>query len=138
LQFVVYEPVRDLSGGLFYLEDEMRKFATVAAVLMVLCLPAMAQTRSVTLAWDANPTSDQVTKYSIYQSTIAAGPFTKVADTAATATTYTVIGLSTGTTYYWRLTASNTWAESAPSAVVSATPLLTPGAPQNLRVTPLP
>ncbi len=34
---------------------------------LFLAIPLMAQTGTITLAWDANPTADQVTKYTVYR-----------------------------------------------------------------------
>ncbi len=109
----------------------MKRLILAALFLLLACsLMAQTGTGTVTLAWDANPATDQVTKYTVYRAPAAAGPWTKVQD--VTATTATVTGLSPGI-YFFRVTASNVWAESGPSNVVSTPPPA--GAPANLKVT---
>ena len=82
--------------------------------------PVCGQTATVTLAWDANDPSEQVTKYSVYQATVANGPWAKVAEVSET--TATVAGLTPGV-YYFHVTATNIWQESGPSNIVN-TPAL--------------
>jgi hypothetical protein len=97
--------------------------------LMCFALPLMAA--DVKLQWDdPNAASAAVTKYTMYQATVAAGPFTKVADITAPTKVYTIIGLTPGT-YYFRVTATNSWGESGASNVVN-TPPGTPTSPSNL------
>jgi len=102
----------------------------IATLFLLLVHPLFAQTGTVTLAWDANPAGDHVTKYTFYRAAAAAGPWTKVQD--VTATTATIAGLTPGI-YFFRVTASNVWAESGASNVVSTPPPA--GAPANLKVT---
>ncbi len=99
-------------------------------LFLFLTFPLMAQTGTVTLAWDANPATDQVTKYTVYHAPASTGPWTKVQD--VTATTATVTGLSPGI-YFFHVTASNVWGESGPSNVVSTPPPA--GTPANLKIT---
>ena len=99
-------------------------------VFTLVACSLMAQTGTVTLAWDPNPASDQVTKYIVYRASAAAGPWEKIQD--VTAPTATVTGL-TPAVYFFRVTASNAWGESGPSNVVSTPPPA--GAPTNLKVT---
>lgn len=58
----------------------------------------------------------------IYRSTQAGGPFTLAASLPVTDTLYEDAGLENGVTYYYRLTASKTGAESSPSGLFSAIP----------------
>ncbi len=108
----------------------MKRLILVLALFIFLACPLIAQTGTVTLAWDANPATDQVTKYTVYRAPAATGPWTKVQD--VTATTATVTGLSPGI-YFFHVTASNVWGESGPSNVVSTPPPA--GSPANLKVT---
>lgn len=87
----------------------------LATLSFLLAYPLMVQTGTVTLAWDANPATDQVMKYTVYRAPASKGPWTKVQDVAAT--TATVTGLSPGI-YFFRVTASNVWGESCPSNAV--------------------
>ncbi|MCL5277796.1 MAG: carboxypeptidase regulatory-like domain-containing protein [Deltaproteobacteria bacterium] len=75
----------------------------------------------VSLTWSA---STGATSYNIYKSTTSGGPYTKVGST--TNTSYTVTGLTNGTTYYFVVTAVNSNGESGYSNQASATPLSPP------------
>lgn len=88
---------------------------------------------TVSLAWDSNPSSDQVIRYSVYYLPPGATTFTKLADVLAPTTSYTTPSLSAGT-YSFRITASNATGESVPSNTV-VTPSTPPAAPTNLRIT---
>jgi len=61
---------------------------------LLLAFPLMAQTGTVTLAWDANSATDQVTKYTVYRAQAATGPLAKIQE--VTTTTAAVTGLSPG------------------------------------------
>lgn len=65
---------------------------------------------SIALSWSA---SDTATAYGVYQDGI------RITDTIATS--YTVLGLTPGTTHAFNVTAENAAGESAPSATVNAT-----------------
>ena len=73
----------------------------------------------VSLGWRA---PSFVTSYNVKRSTASGGPYTTIAS-GLTATTYTDSGLSTGTTYYYVVTAENNLGESANSAEVTGTPV---------------
>ncbi|MBI1350148.1 MAG: hypothetical protein GC156_03420 [Actinomycetales bacterium] len=65
----------------------------------------------VTVTWSApaNDGGSSITGYAIQRATNAGGPWTTVtSNTASTSTTYTVTGLTNGTTYYFRVAAINT------------------------------
>jgi autotransporter-associated beta strand protein len=85
-------------------------------------LSASAGDGRVDLAWTA---STGATGYTILRATEAAGPYTAVA-TGVMPTSHTDTGVSNGTTYYYRVVATNDSGASANSAVVSATPAAPP------------
>jgi len=83
---------------------------------------------SLTLLWDA-PTGAEW--YRAYRSTLAEGPFTlKVYEGAVR--TFVDSGLSSGTRYYYRVTAGNQAGEGDPTAVFSE--LTKPAPPDNLEI----
>lgn len=108
----------------------MKRSILTLLLLLFLSLPLMAQSATITLAWDPNDPKDQVAKYTLYRASSANGPWAKVQD--VTGTTTTLSGLVSGI-YYFYVTASNNWGESAPSNIVNTPPPA--GAPSNLRVT---
>jgi fibronectin type 3 domain-containing protein len=81
-------------------------------------LTATASNGSVALTWTA---SAGATSYSIFRGT-AHGAEGSTAIAAATSTSFADSGLANGTTYYYKVTASNTTGTSASSAEASATP----------------
>jgi hypothetical protein len=83
-------------------------------------LRAAAGQGQVSLGWNAN-TEPDLAGYRVYTSTSSSGPFALQASVAITRYLHT--GLTNGMPYYYRVTAYDAGAhESAPSAVVSATP----------------
>ena len=104
-------------------------------------LTAAGGNAQVALTWSA-PTSDggsPITGYDVYEGTTSGGESTTPVNSAplsASATSYTVRGLSDGTTYYFTVKAINAAGPSSASNEVSATPATTPGAPGELSVTP--
>jgi autotransporter-associated beta strand protein len=76
----------------------------------------------VDLAWTASPGA---TGYTVLRATDAAGPYTAVAANV-TSSSHTDTGVSNGTTYYYRVVATNDSGASADSAIVSATPSAPP------------
>lgn len=94
---------------------------------------AHCATRAVTLSWTAS-TSAGVTGYNIYRSsTGAAGSFTLLSTTPATATTYTDPVVTVGQTYTYQVTAvapvcapstptTQACGESDPATVATAIP----------------
>ena len=85
--------------------------------------------KQVTLNWNA---AARATSYSVKGATVIGGPYTTIAS-GLTATTYTNIGLTNGTKYFYVVTASNLGGQSGVSNEASATPLSPPPtAPTNL------
>jgi fibronectin type 3 domain-containing protein len=68
---------------------------------------ASTTSSSLTVEWDA---SANATSYKLYRSTSSSGSFSVVY--SGSATTYTNTGLSSGTTYYYKVTAVNSAGES--------------------------
>lgn len=68
--------------------------------------------------------SSGATGYNVYRAASANGEFQKVSASSVPAATYLDTGLSPGKTYYYKVTASNSVGESAPSAAASATTAL--------------
>jgi predicted phage tail protein len=102
-------------------------------------LSATAGDAQVTLAWKA-PASDggeQITGYNVYEGTSANFKTTdRVA--SSTGTSVTVMKLTDGTTYYFKVTAVNGVGEGPASGAVSAAPaaaVTAPGAPGGLTAT---
>jgi hypothetical protein len=75
----------------------------------------------VSLTWDA---AVSATSYSVKRALASGGPYTLLAS-GLTATSYTDLGLTNGTTYYYVVSASNAIGEGANSAEDSATPDVT-------------
>lgn len=73
----------------------------------------------IDLAWSDN--SGDETGFKIERATNAAGPFTQIATVAANVRTYRNSGLSSGTTYHYRVRATNGSGDSAYSNTASAT-----------------
>jgi fibronectin type 3 domain-containing protein len=91
----------------------------------------------VTLSWTPN-TEDDLAGYSVYRSTSLNGTYTKITPSLISTSNHTDTGLVNGTTYYYRVTATDDIAqESAFSNTVSATPGdPPPAAPTGLTATP--
>ena len=92
----------------------------------------------VTLSWAA-PASDggsPVSGYNVYQGTSPGGETgTPVNGSPVTATSYTVTGLTNGTTYYFKVTAVNAVGEGS-GAEAKAIPVTVPDAPAGLVAVP--
>jgi len=77
------------------------------------------RTGALTVAWDANPPSDNITNYQIRYGTVS-GQYTTALDVGLN-TTATLSGLTAGVTYYVAVAAFNgEW--SSNSTEVNATP----------------
>jgi hypothetical protein len=110
--------------------------ATVTVPTAPTKLAATGSNARVALSWSA-PSSNggaAITGYNVYEGTTAGGESTTPVNgtTLIGATSYTVTGLTNGTTYYLEVSAVNGVGESAKSAEMFATPATTPGAPQSL------
>jgi uncharacterized protein (TIGR02145 family) len=94
---------------------------------------AVSSPTSITVSWSA---VTGASNYRVYRSTSIDGTYTQVGG-SITATSYTNTGLTTGTTYYYRVAAYNSSNGEGPrSEAVSETPRTTPSAPQNFTATP--
>jgi fibronectin type 3 domain-containing protein len=91
-------------------------------------LAAVANGRNkINLTWDDN--SDDELYFSLQRATAAAGPFAEVQKVAAGLEAYTDLGLTAGTTYYYKLAAVNAFGTSAFTSVASAETDAIPAAP---------
>ncbi len=96
---------------------------------------AVAGNTQVVLNWDAPSNGGSaITSYNIYEGTSPGGE-TFLQGTGSTATTFTLTGLTNGTTYYFQVTAVNGVGEGPAFNQVSATPATLPGAPTGLSAT---
>jgi fibronectin type 3 domain-containing protein len=96
----------------------------------LMATPGNAQ---VVLTWSANTTASS---YHVKRSIASGGPYTQIA--APTATSFTDVGLTNGTTYFYVLSAVNSVGESANSSQASAIPVAPtqpPAAPAGLLAT---
>jgi len=96
-------------------------------------LTASGGTSKIDLTWDA---VDKATSYTIKRSTTAGGPYTAIATDIAE-TSYTDTDVTSGTTYYYIVTAVNTGTEITDSNEASAEPTAdqtTPTAEAKLKV----
>ena len=80
-------------------------------------LTATAANTRVALSWNASPGA---TSYNIKSTAVNGGTYTTIANVPTTS--YTNSGLLNGTTYYYEVSALNSFSESANSTAVSATP----------------
>jgi uncharacterized protein (TIGR02145 family) len=76
-----------------------------------------ASATSIAVSWSA---VSGTTGYYVYRSASATGTYTKVGDVTSESASYTNTGLTTGTTYYYKVSAYNGSSESAQSSYVSA------------------
>ncbi|HTT88074.1 MAG TPA: fibronectin type III domain-containing protein, partial [Acidimicrobiales bacterium] len=100
-------------------------------------LTATAGDGQVALSWTA-PASDggsAITSYNVYEGTSSGGE-TLLQSTGSTAATFTVTGLTNGTTYYFEVAAVNGVGAGLVSNEAFATPATIPGAPTGLSATP--
>lgn len=95
--------------------------------------PAFGQQVTVTFEWDANPASDGVTEYNLYES-ISNGPYVQVASVTGDVLTVNQAVNIDGQRHRYVLRAGSPFGESGDSNVVVLT-ARKPGNPRNLRVT---
>ncbi len=88
--------------------------------------------RIVTLAWDANPVTDNVTGY-ILEKAKGTDAFEELAKTGASELEASDTLSGGSGTYRYRVLASNAWGNSEPSSEVSVNTQV-PGSPTNIRV----
>lgn len=79
----------------------------------------------VSLAWAR---STNATLYGVYRATNLGGPYTPLFNTSGFQNV-SVSGLTSGTRYYFQVTALNGTLESVPSSILSVRPMATPNAP---------
>ena len=77
----------------------------------------------IVLIWDS---SSRATSYNIYYSTTSGATKTNGTKITGATSPFTYVGLSNGTTYYYVVTAVNSYGESIESSEVSATPYTLP------------
>jgi hypothetical protein len=94
-------------------------------------LAAIAGNASVILSWNADPGA---TSYNIYRGTTSGGEGTTPVGTS-TSTGFTDTGLTNGTQYYYKISATNSAGTSAQSGEVTAIPTTTsPPPPSTLQI----
>ncbi len=86
---------------------------------------------TVDLGWTDNSSNE--TGFKIFRSTDNIS-FSELASVAVNLTSYSDLGLISGTTYYYKVLAINSGVSSVASAVASATPPILPAAPSGLAV----
>jgi len=86
--------------------------ATPGAPVAPTSLAASAGRRKVTLTWTQS-TSANITTNNVYRALVNGGPYTRTASVAAT-TSYTDSSVTTGTTYYYVVTAVNSGGLESP------------------------
>jgi hypothetical protein len=91
---------------------------------------AAASATSVNLNWADNSSGE--TGFKIERKTGSGGTWAQITSVGANVTTYQDTGLTTQTTYYYRVRATNAGGDSAYSNQVSATPPSIPVPPNNL------
>ncbi|HEY3399725.1 MAG TPA: fibronectin type III domain-containing protein [Geothrix sp.] len=98
--------------------------ATTPAAVTIPAAPsnltaAAVSTSGITLAWTDNASNES--GFKVERSTSASGTYTQIALNAANVVTFSNSGLAASTTYYYRVSATNSAGDSAYSAVASAT-----------------
>jgi fibronectin type 3 domain-containing protein len=80
---------------------------------------------SVTLDWSASASGTAIGYY-VYRGTQSGGPYTQITATAVTGTTYTDSSVSSGTTYYYVLTAVGSTGQQSAYSNQTVTSIPTP------------
>jgi len=93
--------------------------AAVSAPEMSTAFAALAGDHQVLLLWQGVPFA---TAYNLKRATFSGGPYTPLTN-GVVAASFADSSVNNGTTYYYILTATNQFGESAPSPEVSATPV---------------
>lgn len=83
----------------------------VLALALMLFIPAISIAAEVTLAWDPNPESENVTGYKVYYGYSSKNY--EINFNVGNQTTYTISGLESGQVYYFAVTAYNEGYESS-------------------------
>ncbi|MFH1739345.1 MAG: hypothetical protein ABIH23_10095 [bacterium] len=113
----------------------MRKLLLATFFILLFTITAQSQTATVNLAWDKNPDTDQVTKYTAYEK--VGSSYNNLGDillTACDATTcrHSLPSITPGVHTYV-VSASNIWGESGYSNEASTPGPATP--PRNVIIT---
>jgi chitodextrinase len=112
-----YSPANCIETNLFVLQGKIFTPAVVPAAPTGLV--ATGGDAQVSLTWTA---ATGATSYNVKRSTVSGGPYTTVSTAGAvTGTSFIDTGLTSGTTYFYVVTAANTAGESANSTEASAT-----------------
>lgn len=91
-----------------------RYYARRVAAALLMCLSLQAA--EVTLMWNASDPTEEIQRYFIYQATNVTGPFGVVTNVSTNTVRLT---LPEPGRYFWFVTASNFWFESAPSNITN-------------------
>ena len=93
-----------------------------------------AGNNQISLSWTAPASTGTITGYTVYRSTTGtAGSYGRIASTSATTLQYVNTGLVSTQTYWYQVSANNSFGEGAKSAAASSTPFSAPNAPTGLR-----
>lgn len=106
--------------------NAMTQAATTAPAAPTNLTATAASSAQINLSWVDNSTTE--TGFKVERATASGGPFTLIATTNANATIYSNTGLLPSTTYYFRVSSTNTVGSSATTTVISATTLATTSA----------
>jgi hypothetical protein len=131
----------------------MKKLFGLVAVMLMACVPAMAQTHTISLSWVASTTAGVAT-YNVYRApctgTISAGvcsaegTFAKIGNVAAPIVTYSDSTVAAGSSYSYYVTAvcpvnncsgGGTGESVASNHIAAAVPFPPPNPPSNLSIT---
>ena len=147
--YAMYLPAGTLAAGAsfdliwFYAAGSTAELATVVQQVATASATApptpTAGNGQVALTWTAPSSADPITGYKVRYSTTNAAPWTEVS-TGSTATSYTVTGLTNGTSYYFQVAALTgsgaTLTTGAYSGSTAATaPVGPPGQPTGVSAT---
>ncbi|MDB6026401.1 MAG: hypothetical protein JWM68_2624 [Verrucomicrobiales bacterium] len=123
------------TGGSSALSNQGSATTTVGAPSAPSALNATTVSSSqINLSWTDN--SGNETSFIVARGTTSGGPYTDIVTLGANVTSYSNIGLSANTTYYYVVRASNAGGASANSAQSSATTMVAaPAAPSGLTAT---
>ncbi|MBI5672595.1 MAG: fibronectin type III domain-containing protein [Nitrospirae bacterium] len=119
-QLTVAASAEELAAGTYYstitIKVGKRSSTKIPVTLIVSPPPPPPSATTATLAW--TPVTDATISGYIVHIGIASGLYTRTI-TVGNLTSYTVDSLTTGTTYYFAVTAANSAGESPPSNEVS-------------------
>jgi fibronectin type 3 domain-containing protein len=129
-----YEVSANNAGGASGKSNEASATPALAAPSAPTNLAATASNSQVSLTWTL---SAGATAYSIYRGTTAGGESSTALASGVTSTSYTDTTAANGTTYYYKVTATNGGGASGYSNEASAAPaLVAPAAPGGLSASP--